>query len=49
MDFDNFVAFLNVIPFLLKNSGPNKQIIVPWGLSSSLDTQDTLQGGIIVE
>ena len=24
-----FVAFLNVIPFWLKNSGPNKQIIVP--------------------
>ena len=25
-----FVGFLNVIPFWLKNSGPNKQIIVPW-------------------
>ena len=25
-----FVAFLNVIPFWLKNSGPNKQIRVPW-------------------
>ena len=24
-----FVGFLNVIPFWLKNSGPNKQIIVP--------------------
>ena len=36
-----FVGFSNVIPFWLKNSKPNKQIIAPWACLLSLDTQDT--------
>ena len=50
LDFDNFCKFANVIQFWLKNSKPNKQIIVLWTCPLLWTLcKDTLQDGIIGE
>ena len=49
MDFDGFCRFLNSYCILAEKQQTKQINYSSLSLSASLDTQDTLQGGIIVE
>ena len=49
MDFDNFCSFFECHTILAEKQRTKQTNYSSLSLSASLDTQDTLQGGIIVE
>ena len=49
MDFDNFCSFFECHSILAEKQRTKQTNYSSLSLSASLDTQDTLQGGIIVE
>ena len=49
MDFDNFCSFFECHSILAEKQQTKQTNYSFLSLSASLDTQDTLQGGIIVE